>query len=384
MSAVNAGLEEVCRSLQARTDSLVDRQIAVLKAHPQYPELRELDLRLSARRNVRRAVLYATYGDVPSGPEYDELTGTVVHVIPDLSPDKVAAAFRAAMGVIRDAFIDEAERVELTTDVLALGLRRIWQLTDRYSDLLTQAHAGHLIRENPHRRDRSRYLERAFGGSLSRGEIELGAARLGLPADAAVHVFRVRLEGQPTQRLLRHVEAQAIGWPGEPLVTRVDGELAGLAATRPRSGVDDDLLIAVADPVLLADVQVGYLRASQLLLTAQRFGLRGVVGQGDLGLRSAILALPGPSEELFATYIRSVRSSTPMAADLLHTVETFLQCQRRFQRTAQILNMHVNSLRHRLERYREITGADLADTETVAEVWWALQYGRALEALDQT
>jgi DNA-binding PucR family transcriptional regulator len=42
--------------------------------------------------------------------------------------------------------------------------------------------------------------------------------------------------------------------------------------------------------------------------------------------------------------------------------------------------MHVNSLRHRLERYREITGADLADTETVAEVWWALQYGHALEA----
>jgi DNA-binding PucR family transcriptional regulator len=41
--------------------------------------------------------------------------------------------------------------------------------------------------------------------------------------------------------------------------------------------------------------------------------------------------------------------------------------------------MHVNSLRHRLERYREISGADLADTETVAEVWWALQYRRALE-----
>ena len=67
-----------------------------------------------------------------------------------------------------------------------------------------------------------------------------------------------------------------------------------------------------------------------------------------------------------------------MAADLLHTVDTFLKCQRRFQRTADMLNMHVNSLRHRLERYREMTGADLADTETVTEVWWALEYGHAI------
>jgi hypothetical protein len=378
LAAVDYGGAQVARSLQASTEALVERQLDALKAHPHYAELRELDLRHSARRNVSRTVL-CIYGDAIEGPERDEVTSTVMHVVPDLGPEEVVSAYRLAMGAIRDAYIEEVTRFELPATAAASGLRKIWELTDHYSDLLAAAHGHAAPYGQPHRRTRALYLKRAFCGDLKTSDLELASAQLGLSPDVTVRVFRVRVGGQPTQRLLRHAEAQALGWPSASLVTRIDHDFAGLSRDRCQPLAGENHLIAVSAPVTLSEIHQGYVQASHILDTARRFGMHGVIGSADLGLRSAILAMPVTSQELMAKYVSAVEASTPMAGDLLHTVETFLHCQRRFQHTAQILNMHVNSLRHRLERYREICGADLADTETVAEVWWALQYRRALE-----
>jgi hypothetical protein len=379
LTAVDTGIEQVVRSLQAATDELIERQLDVLKAHPHYAELRELDLRHSARRNVSRAML-CICGDALEDPERNQVASTVMHVVPDLGPEEVVGAYRLAMGAIRDAFIEEVTRFELPVAVAATGLRKIWELTDHYSDLLAAAHGHAAPYGQPHRRTRALYLKRAFCGDLKTSDLELASAQLGLSPDVTVRVFRVRVGAQPTQRLLRHAEAQALGWPAAPLVTRIDHDFAGLSQDRCQPLAGETHLIAVSEPVTLAEIHQGYVQASHILDTARRFELHGVISSADLGLRSAILAMPVTSRELLAKYVISVEASTPMAGDLLHTVETFLGSQRRFQHTAQVLNMHVNSLRHRLERYREISGADLADTETVAEVWWALQYRRALEA----
>lgn len=378
MAAIDVAMAQVGQAFEASAETLISRQLEALKSHPHYPELKELDLRHSALRNIRRTIVGIGCGDVLDGPEYDHVISTVLHVVPDLGPEEVVSAYRVAMSVIRDAFIEEAGRSGIPTATVAAGLRLIWELTDRYSDLLATAHGPSMLYDRPHRRTRARYLKHALCGELRKSDLEMGAAQLGLPPDLPVRVFRVRVAGQPTQRLMRHMEAQALGWPGEPLLTGIDNDLAGLTLDKCQP-IGAENLIAVSETVALSEIHEGYVRASHILDTAHRFGLCGVITSSDLGLRSAILAMPATSQELMAKYVRSVEASTPMAADLLNTVETFLQCKRRFQSTAQVLNMHVNSLRHRLERYREITGADLADTETVAEVWWALQYGHALE-----
>ena len=43
---------------------------------------------------------------------------------------------------------------------------------------------------------------------------------------------------------------------------------------------------------------------------------------------------------------------------------------------SQDLDVHPNTVRHRLERFEEITGRSLRETETVVELWWALQRRR--------
>jgi DNA-binding PucR family transcriptional regulator len=41
--------------------------------------------------------------------------------------------------------------------------------------------------------------------------------------------------------------------------------------------------------------------------------------------------------------------------------------------TARELGVHVNTVRHRLNRFEEATGRSLHETEAIVEVWWALQ-----------
>jgi len=36
--------------------------------------------------------------------------------------------------------------------------------------------------------------------------------------------------------------------------------------------------------------------------------------------------------------------------------------------------VHENTVRYRLERFRAVTGGDLADTDVLVEAWWALEY----------
>jgi DNA-binding PucR family transcriptional regulator len=49
---------------------------------------------------------------------------------------------------------------------------------------------------------------------------------------------------------------------------------------------------------------------------------------------------------------------------------------RNVELTARDLEIHSNTVRQRLARFEETTGCSLRDTETLAEVWWALQRWR--------
>jgi DNA-binding PucR family transcriptional regulator len=58
---------------------------------------------------------------------------------------------------------------------------------------------------------------------------------------------------------------------------------------------------------------------------------------------------------------------------ILHTTERFLTNDCNAEATARELDVHVNTVRHRLNRFEEATGRSLRETEALVEVWWALQ-----------
>ena len=48
--------------------------------------------------------------------------------------------------------------------------------------------------------------------------------------------------------------------------------------------------------------------------------------------------------------------------------------------TARALHVHPNTLRHRLKRFEELTGASLRNATEVMELWWALERRRLVGA----
>jgi purine catabolism regulator len=60
-------------------------------------------------------------------------------------------------------------------------------------------------------------------------------------------------------------------------------------------------------------------------------------------------------------------------ADLVHSLEQFLRANRSWQRAAEPLFVHKQTLVYRMKRVEELTGRRLDDTGDVAELWLALQ-----------
>ena len=64
------------------------------------------------------------------------------------------------------------------------------------------------------------------------------------------------------------------------------------------------------------------------------------------------------------------------ATDLLHSLDVFLDENRSWQRSAEVLHVHKQTLVYRMHRVEELTGRDLRNTAEIVELWMAL---RALE-----
>jgi len=62
---------------------------------------------------------------------------------------------------------------------------------------------------------------------------------------------------------------------------------------------------------------------------------------------------------------------------LVETVRTFLETGGRWQETADLLHVHVNTLRNRLERVEALTGRRLDSTPDRVDLWLALQAASA-------
>ncbi|MDX6234733.1 MAG: hypothetical protein QOH68_3851 [Nocardioidaceae bacterium] len=181
------------------------------------------------------------------------------------------------------------------------------------------------------------------------------------------------------------------------LLTRRQGALVILA----HHGVDirrlyEDLssllgrptgLVAMGEPVLTPrQVPRAYEQARRALVARQASGEPwGSIAYSDLGV-DRILAVEGNAgevERLITQWLGELmKYDQAHGADLVPTLATYLDRGGRYDETAQALSIHRNTLRYRLSRIAEISGHDLADTETrlnlhLATRAWRLRSGPA-------
>lgn len=215
------------------------------------------------------------------------------------------------------------------------------------------------------------FVRAVLFGSLAPADLRMQADAYALdPAREYVAVRARASDDGLTHQLERALGFHETGAHRRGLGALMDGTVAGFLAEPP--GGDVDGIVGVGPPRPLERLSESYRLAARALMTAQACGESGVHDVPSLGLRAAVAADPDVGRALGERYIEPLGQSDS-AAELLATVRVYLASGMHVERTAEQLFVHQNTVRYRLGRFEELTGAKLRDPETAFEVWWALQ-----------
>jgi DNA-binding PucR family transcriptional regulator len=110
-------------------------------------------------------------------------------------------------------------------------------------------------------------------------------------------------------------------------------------------------------------------------LAADRPAPTSVVGHDELATHMLLLAsVPDEVRRMFRLRLLDPLSSYDQEnrAELVHTLETFLQVSGSWTKCAELLHVHVNTLRYRIQRIEELTVRDLSRLEDRVDFFLAL------------
>ncbi|WP_245717330.1 PucR family transcriptional regulator [Nocardia jejuensis] len=177
-----------------------------------------------------------------------------------------------------------------------------------------------------------------------------------------------------------------------PAAGVVDGEAIALVALGDDIGLDDRIhrAIEALEPGLQgARLSVGISGAVDgeglrgaveearyaRRMAAERRQPTSVVRHDELATHMLLLAsVPDEVRRMFRVRLLDPLSSYDKdnRADLVHTLEAFLEQSGSWSKCAEILHVHVNTLRYRVQRIEELTGRDLSRLEDRVDFFLAL------------
>ena len=207
---------------------------------------------------------------------------------------------------------------------------------------------------------RAQALRRLLRGDLTAEEAHEQLARLGLSSEQEYVVVRGRSRSAVDVVKALESKGSAYALAGDDTV--------GLAPERPV--VPAGATLGVAGPVPTSGLATALQQASLAFETAWALGLEGVHDLRGLRLRAAVQASPDIGQELRRTYLGPLAESGVLGEELLATTRTYLEAGSRRHVAASRLHLHVNTIGYRLNRFTELTGADLTDLVTLAELQW--------------
>ena len=151
----------------------------------------------------------------------------------------------------------------------------------------------------------------------------------------------------------------------------VDGDVAGIVPLKPTLS-DPRFTIGIGGPLALQAMPRAFAAASRMLDVATGFGFGGAHELGDLAIHVAVAAEPELGALLVERYLLPLHHEGDYGAELEDTIRVHLEAGARINETDRRLQLHPNSVRPRLTRFEELTGARLDGLTMQFEIWWAL------------
>ncbi|MBW8480746.1 PucR family transcriptional regulator [Actinomadura parmotrematis] len=360
-AAVAETLGCLVREAEAVVDLVLDRVAAEI---PSYARVPRALLRPGVAASVRDGIAFLMDGE---GRGLDAAAAGADRAARGIPVEDVLRAYRVGVRTVWERFAGEARRRSADPDEILALAERVWEWAD---DVMVRAAREHrrveLETALDAQRRRGAFIRAVLSGTQSPESLPAQAAAFGLDPDRAYVPFRARGPGDAraiVTALVPYLPHTA------PPVTLLDGDVAGLLARRP-AALPEGVVVGVGPAVRPAAARPAFEQASRALDAAARFGLTGVHDLAGLGLRAAVVAEREVGALLHERYLAPLRA----LPDIERTLVAYLAGGMHVEDTARALYVHPNTLRNRLRRFEELTGADLRDHGTLAELWWALAY----------
>ena len=229
------------------------------------------------------------------------------------------------------------------------------------------------------RRLGAEFLLQAFEGRYGLAEMENHLSGFGVSAQKFL-VLSMSSEDDGHLADI-HLELWRHGFPAV-CVRRLNKLHAVVSGSCPldmvRHAVPADVSIGISTPSTVNELQQALQESLWALGTAGNSAEQLVSyadGPSWLGLTSyeqgaAIV------QRLLGPIIEYERGRQP---DLMITLKTFLQLQRSWAKTAEALFTHRQTIIYRIKKISELTGLNMAETSTLAQLWFALQINDAMD-----
>jgi hypothetical protein len=225
-----------------------------------------------------------------------------------------------------------------------------------------------IVAREEHER-RALALRALLRGGLSTPDLHEHLSRLGLNPDRPYVVVRARARGPVDTDQVQQLLSGRRNHPPYAAFVLWGEDVVGLLADRPE--VTQGLTAGVSGPAPASLLSRAHDEASLAFSTAWALDLTGSHDLRGLGLKAAVRAAsPSIADNLREKYVAPLGASGSLGEELLATVRAYLESGSRRDAAAARLHVHINTVGYRISRFVELTGADLADLTTLAELWW--------------
>ena len=348
---------------------------ALRKVLPSYDEVSDDQLRASALRNSSTARKMLAARKLPGEAELAQAAvAAKERADQGVYVQDVLTAYRLSIHQVREFLTEAAIAADCSPAVTVEMVQLLWAMADAVGVRLATVHRdAELVIARHGERQRAEFLRGLVTGSLATAEIR----RLGPAYHLTPDLRYCALRGRPNpgvspEELVRAITASLRDGGHHAFVDVFEGDVAGVAPRPPAMGSCPGT-VGVGPPADLAAIEVSFATASRVLEVAQRFGRTGVHRLEDLSLRVAVAAEDELGELLVDRYLRPLERLGARAAGVAETVAAFIDGGLNIKAAAEALDVHQNTVRYRLGRFEELTGACLEQPVTAFEVWWAMQ-----------
>ncbi len=363
---------QIVARVEQRLPEIATRVLTEIRARvPAYTAIRNEDILASVQGLLGAVVTHAKTAEQPSRellePFEEHAQRRAFDGVPlDALLQAIHIGSREIIAVLDEEFQNAGVPVEGLLQMRDLA----WEWANGITSTVARLHGD--LEEQRLRRERSRrteFVRTLLLGTHPGDRLRANASRFGLALDRPYVPFCSR----PTSRRDALDIASTILRTGadgglSPVVETLDGDLVGLSPTLPQVSGH---LVAVGEPMVIDQVHQSFADACAALDAAHAFEMTGTFMLEDLGPRPLVVTAERAAERLDRRVLAPFPDD-PEPNEIERTVLDYLNHDQDAEGTARRMCVHVNTVRYRVGRFRELTGLDLRRTEDLVAAWWLL------------